>query len=75
MKESHIRSLLKALSWRVFATFTTILISYIITKEIAFAVYIGLFEFISKICFYYFHERIWAFIPFGIRKHENNMIP
>lgn len=68
MKESHTRSLIKAFSWRVFATLTTILISYIITREISFAIYIGFFEFFSKIIFYYLHERVWATIPFGIRR-------
>ena len=71
MKDSHTRSLTKAFSWRIFATLTTMLISYIITREIVFAIYIGFFEFISKIIFYYFHERIWAIIPFGIRKNKN----
>ena len=68
MKESHARSLIKAFSWRIFATLTTIVISYLITHEISFAIYIGFFEFISKIIFYYFHERVWAIIPFGLVK-------
>lgn len=68
MKESHVRSFIKAISWRVFATLTTMIISYLITHEISFAIYIGLFEFISKIALYYFHERLWNSIPFGMQR-------
>jgi len=56
---SHLYSLIKAFSWRIFATLITMLISYIITHKIYFAIYIGAFEFISKILFFYLHERLW----------------
>jgi uncharacterized membrane protein len=68
MKDSHVRSLAKAISWRILATFMTIVISYLITQEINLAIYIGIFEFISKVIFYYFHERLWMVVPFGIRR-------
>ncbi|MHB1947706.1 MAG: DUF2061 domain-containing protein [Gammaproteobacteria bacterium] len=68
MKESHLRSIMKAFSWRVFATLTTMVITYFITGEISFAIYVGLFEFVSKIVLYYFHERLWGIIPFGLPK-------
>ncbi|MCX7114498.1 MAG: DUF2061 domain-containing protein [Gammaproteobacteria bacterium] len=67
MKESHLRSLIKAISWRIFATFLTVVISYMITHRISFAIYIGMFEFLSKIIFFYLHERLWENISFGIR--------
>ncbi len=66
MKETHTRSFLKALSWRIFATLTTIVISYLIIGKISFAIYIGLFEFVSKIGLFYMHERIWNSINFGM---------
>jgi len=69
MKESHTRSIIKAFSWRIFATLTTMVISFLITHEISFAIYIGLFEFVSKIILFYFHERIWAVISFGMKKN------
>lgn len=68
MKESHTRSLIKAVSWRVFATFITMIITYMITHRVVFAIYVGLFEFVSKIALFYLHERIWHFIPFGMPK-------
>jgi uncharacterized membrane protein len=66
MKESHLRSLVKAVSWRVFATCITTVISYLVTHKVDFALYIGLFEFSTKIIFFYIHERLWETISFGI---------
>lgn len=68
MKESHFRSLIKAFSWRIFATLTTMIITFLITHQIDFAIYVGLFEFFSKIVLFYVHERIWHLIPFGISR-------
>lgn len=68
MKESHLRSLIKAISWRLMGTVMTMLISFIITQKVSFAIYIGLFEFLSKVAFFYFHERLWGAISFGLSK-------
>ncbi|MCP3679360.1 MAG: DUF2061 domain-containing protein [Gammaproteobacteria bacterium] len=57
--ESHLHSLIKAVSWRVIATLTTIAISYAITHKISYALAIGSTEVMAKIVLYYFHERIW----------------
>lgn len=59
MKNSHLYSLAKALSWRIIGMFMTVVISFIITHKLNLAVYIGLLEFISKILFFYLHERVW----------------
>ncbi|MCF6306845.1 MAG: DUF2061 domain-containing protein [Flavobacteriaceae bacterium] len=63
-EESHIRSLLKGISWRVVATADTILIVLFITCisgecSIESAIEIGLIEFVVKLAIYYVHERIW----------------
>ena len=64
-KESHARSILKGLTWRVFATATTIAAAYLITGETSAALKIGAIEFIAKILLYYFHERAWQVVPRG----------
>ena len=56
---SRTRSLAKALTWRITATLTTALISYIVTREIKTAVIIGGIEFMIKFVVYYGHERAW----------------
>ncbi len=62
--ESHFRSLIKGISWRVVATADTILVVLLITClnggcSLENAIKIGLFEFLIKLAIYYVHERIW----------------
>ncbi len=72
-KETNVRSLLKALSWRVIATLTTIQIAWLVYRDIKPALAIGGIEFIAKFFVYYGHERLWQLIPRGtIRRTANN---
>jgi len=64
-RESRLRSLLKAFSWRIIATLTTTVIAYFITGEIEAAVAIGSIEFVLKFGIYYMHERVWQWLPRG----------
>ena len=62
-KESHLRSILKAVTWRILATATTFLLAYLVFKDTPNAlekssIVAGL-EMILKLLFYYLHERIW----------------
>ena len=65
LTESPIRSVLKGFTWRLVATFTTIVIVYCITGEQAKALQIGAIEFVAKFVVYYLHERAWVRISFG----------
>ena len=68
-RDSRLRSVLKAVSWRVLATLTTIVIAYIIIGDISNALKIGAVEVVAKMLIYYFHERAWAQVPLGtVRK-------
>ena len=63
-KSSHIRSVLKGISWRLIATIDTVLVVLLITCllgecSIENAIKIGASEFLLKLGIYYFHERIW----------------
>lgn len=69
VRESRTRSILKALSWRVVATTTIIIIAYFTTGDIEAALEIGAIEFFIKFALYYLHERAWQLAPRGtIRK-------
>jgi uncharacterized membrane protein len=74
MKESHLRSMTKAVSWRIFGTLATMLIVYVFTHKIAITFYVGVFEFISKIGLFYFHERVWGLVSFGLSKNNYQKI-
>lgn len=69
MKESHTRTIVKAVSWRIIATLITGTIVFIFTRKWNLTLGITFFEVISKILFYYFHERIWNVVPWGQKKH------
>ena len=63
-KSSHIRSILKGISWRVVATTDTILVVLFVTCllgecSVENAIKIGASEFLIKLAIFYFHERIW----------------
>jgi len=57
--DSNKRSLAKTISWRVVATTTTFVISWLITGSPAAATGIASLEVVSKIILYYYHERAW----------------
>jgi len=60
--ERPIRSIVKAISWRVVGTVDTMIISWFITGELSMALTIGSIEVITKMVLYYGHERIWNLI-------------
>jgi len=70
-KESHARSLLKGISWRVVATIDTILVVSLVTwlmlgkPSLGHALQIGFAEFLIKFIVYYIHERVWEQIRSG----------
>jgi uncharacterized membrane protein len=63
--ETKRRSLIKALSWRVFATIITGTVAYALTGKGTFALEIGLIDTTIKIFVYFAHERVWQRIPYG----------
>ncbi|MDH5511283.1 MAG: DUF2061 domain-containing protein [Nitrospinota bacterium] len=71
IKSSFNRSFAKAFSWRLVATFTTVVIAYFATGEIHVALEIGFLEFFFKIGVYMFHEKAWNSIPYGLNVEEN----
>ncbi len=65
--ETHARSVLKAISWRTLGTLDTFGISWFMTGRVEIAGSIAGMEIITKIAWYYLHERIWAAIVWGRR--------
>ncbi len=74
-QESHIRSVLKAVTWRILATSTTFLLAYFIFSSaecedvLEKSTIVAGLEFFIKILIYYLHERAWQKMPRGsVRK-------
>lgn len=63
--ESHLRSIIKGLTWRVIASATILVIAYLTTGEIDTALKITGIEFVVKLLLYYLHERAWLKVPRG----------
>ncbi len=65
-KETYRRSTTKTATWRTIASLDTMVLAYIFTGNIATAISIGSLEIITKLILYFFHERVWSIVPFGI---------
>jgi uncharacterized membrane protein len=63
--ESRLRSILKAVTYRIIGTLTTFGITFAVTGEIVTAIAIGGVEPVVKMIVYYFHERAWQCVPHG----------
>lgn len=63
--ESHSRSFLKAVSWRVLGSIDTFVISFFVTHQLVFAASIASVETVTKVVLFYAHERAWAVVPWG----------
>jgi len=68
--DHHVRSLAKAISWRVTGTLDTMVISFLITGRVKLALSIGFVELFTKIGLYYLHERAWNRIALGKKKAQ-----
>lgn len=73
--KSHKRAIIKAVSYRAFGTLLTITVIYIFTGELLVSLGAGVVEVISKMFFYYLHEKIWDRISWGKEKHPLADIP
>jgi uncharacterized membrane protein len=72
--ETHIRSILKAISWRAGGTAVTFLTAWLFVGSIETAVKIGLLDTVLKIGVFYVHERIWNRLNFGKVKQPDYQI-
>ena len=62
---SHIRSVVKGVSYRFFGSLDTMILSWIFSGNLLGAFAIGASEVITKVALFYFHERMWAAIRWG----------
>ena len=70
--QSHRRSIVKAASYRVFATGTVFAIALMFTGSLAPAAKIGLTAAVAKTTLYYLWERVWNRIAWGRAATESN---
>ncbi len=63
--ESHARTIVKSLTWRVGGLIMTVGVAWWITGKGEMAASIGLADTLVKLVVYYVHERMWLKIRFG----------
>ena len=69
--ESHTRSIIKGVTWRVIASLTTMTVVYIFTGDVSTTLFVGGLEATLKIFFYYVHERAWGMVTFGLVRAQS----
>jgi uncharacterized membrane protein len=73
-QDSSIRSLVKGISWRMFASTDTFLLALLVTGKTIIAAPIALSEVMTKLLLYYFHERIWTLVSWGRNENKSSAI-
>jgi len=68
--DSRRRHILKTVTWRVLGTLDTIILSWIISGNPFTGLKIGFAEVVTKMILYYYHERAWYRINFGLDKRN-----
>jgi uncharacterized membrane protein len=63
--ETHLRSIAKAVSWRIGGSVVTFIIALLVSGKVDIAAKVGLLDTLVKIGAFYLHERIWHRIGFG----------
>lgn len=73
MRDSHFRSVVKGITWRIIASGTTMSVVYFATGDLKLVASVGLVDVTAKVFFYYLHERTWGKVRWGIVGVEPNI--
>lgn len=69
-KLSYKRHILKTITWRIVGTIDTILLGWVISGDPTIGLSVGGAELLTKMLLYYFHERVWYKIDFGVERNR-----
>jgi uncharacterized membrane protein len=69
--ESRKRHIAKTFTWRLIGTLDTMLLAWAISGDPLTGLKIGFAEVVTKMLLYYFHERAWYKINFGLTDRKN----
>ena len=71
MTDSNKRHVMKTFSWRAVGTVDTFLLGWVITGSPLTGLKIGGSEVFTKMILYFFHEKLWYRINYGLSKRRN----
>jgi uncharacterized membrane protein len=66
MKETKRRSIVKSVVWRVICVVVSIIVSFLLTAKWDLSVAIGSIYNVITMILYYFHERAWNRVNWGL---------
>lgn len=69
-KLSYKRHILKTITWRIVGTIDTVLLGWLISGDPTIGLSVGGAELVTKMLLYYFHERVWYKIDFGVKRNR-----
>ncbi|PCI99018.1 MAG: hypothetical protein COB15_04975 [Flavobacteriales bacterium] len=70
LNKSRKRHLAKTITWRALGSLDTMIIAWAVSGDPLVGLSIGGTEVLTKMVFYYFHERIWFRINWGAKKRH-----
>ena len=70
MEGTRKRSVIKSIVWRIICIVVSILTTFLLTARWDLAVALGTLYNAITMVLYYFHERIWNRIKWGMRKSD-----
>lgn len=65
MESTYQRSLLKGISWELFSFIITTALIYLVYENLQFSARLSLALSITKVFFFFIHERLWKKITWG----------
>ncbi len=63
--DTHLRSVVKGISWRILATCVTMIVVFLYYDEWTAAALVGLMDALTKVVLYWGHERLWQRLTWG----------
>lgn len=69
-RTTHARAIAKTVTWRGIGSFDTFLLGWLLTGDAAIGGSIAVLELATKMALYYFHERAWSRVAWGVREAE-----
>ncbi|WP_037348836.1 DUF2061 domain-containing protein [Sediminibacter sp. Hel_I_10] len=70
--ESRKRHIAKTITWRLIGTMDTMLLAWFISGNPLTGLKIGFAEVVTKMLLYYFHERTWYKINYGLKSRTSD---
>lgn len=66
-RTTHARAIVKTVTWRGIGSFDTFVLGWLLTGSAAIGGSIAVLELATKMVLYYFHERAWSRVTWGVK--------